>query len=362
MKKILACTTALVAASVAGQALAADKIKLSVGGYMNQEVGIADNKAGETNVNLVSNTEVFFKGSTTLDNGLTIGADIQLEGNSQAADQIDESYAWIEGSWGKVILGTENGVGDLITTHAPSVGPMGIDGSNATFWVSNASGNNAPTTIDVTGSGDNEKITYISPKLLEMIQIGASYTPGTEAEDGKGVTSMTNTYNVWETTLLFETSVAGVGVRTSGSYQHGNDDTGFDNISSVSGGLNLSYAGFTLGGGYGRTITSNRGGTLTNANDGWSYNIGLAYATGPYGVSLGYHYGEAEGSIGDNGANESVLVSELGFSYNVSTGVDFKSGISYVKFEEDTELTATSNGGEYESDGWTWVNGVYLSF
>jgi hypothetical protein len=361
MKKILFCTTALIAAGAATHAMAADKIQLSLGGYMNQEIGIADNKDGETNVNLVSNAEVSFGGKTTLDNGITIGVDVQLEANSQAGDVIDESYAWIEGGWGKVILGTENGVGDLITTHAPSVGPMGIDGSNATFWVSNASSNNALTTIDVTGTGDNEKITYISPKLFEMIQVGASFTPGTEAEDGKGVTSKTNTYNVWETTLLFETDLAGIGVRASTSYQHGSDDTGFDNISSVSAGLNLKYAGFTLGGGYGRTITSNRGGAFTNPNDGWAYNVGLAYATGPYGVSLGYHYGEAEGTIGDNGANESVLVSELGFSYNLSSGVDLKTGVSYVSFEEDTELSQNSTG-EYESDGWTWINGIYLSF
>lgn len=96
MKKILLGSTALLALSLTGTAQAAEKIKLGVSGYMWQEIGISDSRAGQTTVNLVSNTEVHFKGSTTLDNGLEIGADIQLEGNSQAADQIDESYAWIE--------------------------------------------------------------------------------------------------------------------------------------------------------------------------------------------------------------------------------------------------------------------------
>lgn len=356
MKKILFGTTALVAAGLVTSAQAADKISLSVGGYMNQEVGIADNRDGETNVNLVSNTEVFFKGSTTLDNGITIGADIQLEGNSQAGDQIDESYAWIESSWGKVILGTENGVGDLITTHAPSVGPNGIDGSNSTFWVSNASSNNAKTSIDVSDSGDNEKITYISPKLLDMLQAGVSYTPSTDAEDGKAVSSTASMSNVYEATVLLATDVAGVGVRSSVSYLHGDVSGTTGNRDSYSAGLSLSMAGFTLGGGYGRTIRKN------NASDGWAYNIGLSYATGPYGVSLGYHHGEAEGTLSDNGSNEKYDTAELGFSYNVSSGIDFKSGVSYTKFTEDTELNSTSNGGEYESDGWVWVNGIYLSF
>jgi hypothetical protein len=305
----------------------------------------------------VSNTEVFFKGSTTLDNGITIGADIQLEGNSQAGDQIDESYAWIESSWGKVILGTENGVGDLITTHAPAVGPNGVDGSNSTFWVSNASSNNAKTSIDVSDSGDNEKITYISPKLLDMLQAGVSYTPSTDAEDGKAVSSTGSMSDVYEATVLLDTTVAGVGVRTSASYLHGNVSGTTGNRDSYSAGLSLSMAGFTLGGGYGRTIRKN------NASDGWAYNIGLSYATGPYAVSLGYHHGEAEGTLSDNGSNEKYDTAELGFKYNVSSGIDFKSGVSYTKFSEDVELNERSGGlGEYESDGWVWVNGIYLSF
>ena len=367
MKKILLGSTALLALSLTGTAQAAEKIKLGVSGYMWQEIGISDSRAGQTTVNLVSNTEVHFKGSTTLDNGLEIGADIQLEGNSQAADQIDESYAWIESkTWGKLILGTENGVGDLITTHAPSVGPMGVDGSNATYWVSNPSGNNALTTIDVAGSGDHEKVIYISPKLGGAFQVGASYTPASDAEDGKGPSSKTvNTYNIWEATALIDTTIAGVGVRTSASYQHGSDDTGFDNIASASAGLNLSYAGFTLGGGYGRTISSNRAGTANNLVNGWAYNVGISYVTGPYGVSLGMHHGVSSGDPNDAGAQEKFDTAELGFSYKLSDGVDLKSGVSYVRFEEDVELTATSGAvgtPEYENDGWVWINGIYLSF
>ena len=364
MKKILFGTTALVEAGLVTPTHAADKISLSLGGYMNQEVGIADNRDGETNVNLVSNAEVSFGGKTTLDNGMTIGVDVQLEANSQAGDQIDESYLWIESGWGKAILGTENGVGDLITTHAPSVGPMGIDGSNATFWVSNASSNNAVTSIDAAGSGDHEKITYISPKLFDLVQAGVSYTPSLNAEDGKGVSTTTSTHDVVEATLLLDTTVSGVGIRASTSYGRGSISGPVGTTQQISAGLNIKFAGFTVGGGYGRNIVPASSAVANPASgDGWAYNLGVSYATGPYGVSLGYHYGEAEGNEGDNGANESILVSELGFSYNVSSGVDFKSGIAYVRFEEDT-ANSVFNGAafEAENDGWTWINGIYLSF
>ncbi|MRG71499.1 porin [Alphaproteobacteria bacterium HT1-32] len=356
MKKILFGTTALVAAGLVTSAHAAEKIKLGVSGYMWQEVGVADSRAGQTTVNLVSNTEVHFKGSTTLDNGLTIGADIQLEGNSQAADQIDESYAWIESkTWGKVILGTENGVGDLITTHAPGVGPMGIDGSNATYWFTNT-GSAAPTSIDASDSGDNEKLTYISPKLGGMFQAGVSYTPSTDAEDGKGPSANTSLHNVVEGTLLLDTDIAGFGVRSSVSALHGSNQ-GANNRTVYSAGLNVSYAGFTVGGGWGRRI--NKGATT----DGSAYNIGVSYATGPYGLSLGYHNGTANGSNGDNGSEDGFTATELAMSYKISDGVDFKSGVSYVQFEQDVETNPLNGGGNgYENDGWIWINGIYLSF
>lgn len=362
MKKILFGTTALVAAGLVTSANAADKISLSLGGYMWQEVGIADNVAGETNVNLVSNAEIAFGGKTTLDNGITIGADVQLEANSQAGDQIDESYLWIESSWGKVILGTENGVGDLITTHAPSVGPMGIDASNVGYWVSNASSNNAIATIDAAGSGDNEKITYISPKLFDLVQAGVSYTPSTNAEDGKGVSTTAATHDIYEATVLVTTSVAGVGVRASTSYLHGSNTGVGGPTEQISAGLSTSFAGFTVGGGYGRTIRKAEAAAAANG-DGWAYNLGVSYVTGPYGVSLGYHYGQAEGTTGDNGQNEKLTLAELGFSYNVSSGVDFKSGISYAKYDEDTENSVFNGAAfEAENDQWTWINGIYLSF
>ncbi len=364
MKKILFGTTALVAAGLVSTAHAADKISLSVGGYMNQEIGIADSQPGETHVNLVSNAEVSFGGKTTLDNGITIGVDVQLEANSQAADQIDESYLYLESGCGKVILGTEHGVGDLITTHAPAVGPVGVNGSNHTFWVSNGSGNNAPTSIDASGSGDHEKMTYISPKLFDMLQAGVSYTPSQNGEDGKNVSTTTagTLHDIYEATVLFDSSLAGVGVRASTSYLHGSNSGVGGPTEQISAGLSLKFAGFTFGGGYGRNISKAEAAAAANG-DGWAYNVGLAYATGPYGVSLGYHYGEAEGNTGDNGSNESTLNAELGFSYNVSSGVDFKSGIAYVKFEEDT-ANSVFNGAafEAENDGWVWVNGIYLSF
>ena len=80
MKKSLLATTALAAlgaVAVAGPAVAAEKIKVSVGGYMEQWFGFADNKnnvAPNTDgFDQQSDGEIHFKGSTTLDNGIKVG-------------------------------------------------------------------------------------------------------------------------------------------------------------------------------------------------------------------------------------------------------------------------------------------------
>src|SRR5690606_902883 len=89
MKHILLGTSALVAAGLlAAPANAAEKIKLGLGGFYAASMGAIlddDNDAGESGDNRDSfaihqNVEVHFKGETTLDNGITVGARVELEG------------------------------------------------------------------------------------------------------------------------------------------------------------------------------------------------------------------------------------------------------------------------------------------
>src|SRR5262249_18503091 len=91
LKKLFLGTTALLAAGLVGAgAKAADPIKLTLGGFFGAagggEIGGADNK-GEPSYQkqhgaIHENVEVYFNGSTTLDNGLTPGVHIELEGNN----------------------------------------------------------------------------------------------------------------------------------------------------------------------------------------------------------------------------------------------------------------------------------------
>src|SRR5262249_52315957 len=105
MKKALLGTTALVAAGLAvGDAYAADGVKLSIGGRYMGAAGVlfaedADGYPESATRNYVfkQDVEVYFLGETVLDNGLTVGARVELEGPTQTAGQIDAGDADFNG-------------------------------------------------------------------------------------------------------------------------------------------------------------------------------------------------------------------------------------------------------------------------
>ena len=94
---------------------ASAKFEVGVSGYMEQWFGYSDNKesvnADSDVFDQFSDNEFNIDFKQTLDNGLTIGGQIQVEGQQQAGatDQIDEQYIFIDGSFGRLLIGSENG-------------------------------------------------------------------------------------------------------------------------------------------------------------------------------------------------------------------------------------------------------------
>src|ERR1044071_8166652 len=95
--------------AAAAPAAASDGIKLEVGGYFSSAyVGIIDGShndghwAAHRNLDaLKHDAEVRFDGETTLDNGLTIDARIELSGENDA-DQIDKTWIEFSGGFGQI--------------------------------------------------------------------------------------------------------------------------------------------------------------------------------------------------------------------------------------------------------------------
>ena len=203
MRKQLLGTTALVAAGLcvladAGPVSAQQKvepIKVTIGGYVAPFVSFVDqDDVGPPNastpagqggkllkVDTHTDQEIHFNGRTTLANGITIGFNIQLEGNT-SGDQIDESFTFVQGNFGRIEIGQLNNVAYRMHFKAPDVFTRGgINEGNLPNFVLNPTGSpNNDSTILVTKhrffDNDSDKINFYSPRIAGF-QFGASYVP-----------------------------------------------------------------------------------------------------------------------------------------------------------------------------------------
>src|SRR5262245_58723732 len=110
--RLLATTAILGAGLTSGTASAADGINLSLGGFFSAsfQAVVDDDGEGEpgnrrNSVGFFQSAEIFFDGRTTLDNGLTVGARVELEGEN-ANDQIDEAWVFFSGGFGEARIGS----------------------------------------------------------------------------------------------------------------------------------------------------------------------------------------------------------------------------------------------------------------
>ncbi|SOC17368.1 porin [Thalassospira xiamenensis] len=352
MKKILFASSAIVAVAFAGQASASEKIKLSVGGYMEQWAGIADQEDAFDDVNAFqSDTELYFSGSTTLDNGIEVGAKIELEGET-SGDQIDEQFLYVQGSFGRVNLGEEDGpAGDMAVT-APAVGPVGVNDGDLANWVSV---NAMPDTV--WDDGDDPKITYYTP-VLGGFRAGIAYTDSDDAENTNGNTE--NSTNGQLTTGGNE--VVSIGL----SY-----DADFDGVSLslaavgekkreghwVSVGTNVGFGNFTVGGSYGvKSDDYDRfDGQAKLYDDTVGYDIGVSYAMDAASVSLSYAHGDIYTGTASTAGNEIDTV-DLGLAYTLGAGVTWKSSVFW--FDDEGRAAGTAD----DNDGYGVVTGLKLDF
>jgi hypothetical protein len=343
MKKILVASSALVAvAAFAGQAQASDPIKLSVGGYMEQWAGIADQNDGFANKNAFqSDTEIHFKGSTTLDNGIEVGAAIELEGES-SKDMVDEQYLYVNGAFGQFKLGQEDGAAADMGITAPAVGPVGVNDGDLTNWVSS---NLADTVYD---GGDYKRATYYTP-VLGGFRAGISYADSSNSEaavDGSNNGDTTTSGQpVVSGGLEYNGDFSGVSLGLSAVGEHQGDGEWY------SLGTKVGFGNFTVGGSYGHKDKGFATTTTTNrADDTSGFDLGVAYAMDAAKVSVSYAHGKStDGTDGND-----VDTVDLGMAYTLGAGVEWKTSVFW--FNSDSKTAADEN------DGYGAVTGLKLSF
>jgi len=262
-----------------------------------------------------SDSEIWFGGRTTLANGITIGFDVQLEGNSDTnnnkdMDQVDESFMFIDGAFGRVLIGSENDANYLMHYGSPAPGATwGANEAYTTSWVNrpvNVIINNATSALQ---AGDSQRLSYFTPRFSGL-QLGVSYTPNALEDVNGFVDVRAARANGWAPAMNYVNTIAGIRVAASAGLSYFPEIDGAasttsngHSIKDWSAGLQLGMGSFTVGGGY-RVIDNNLG-----TGDGSVWSFGAAYQSGPIAVSASFLQSTANGAaaVGDDVMKQSIL-------------------------------------------------------
>ncbi len=336
MKRILLGSTALVTAGLlAGAASAADPIKASVAGYYRTGFGFYDSdQANRTDTGLMSDVEIWFRGSTKLDNGIEVGVMVELEAET-SADQVDEHHVYFRGSFGEIRIGKEDDVRKLFANTAPWAAQNFA--VNSPFFTA------APSTQTTTANMENDstKIIYFTPSFSGF-RLGASYTPNDNraTSSGDAINNADNDAGQRSESVSVAAAYAGsfgdVKVSADIGYTTANPETGTLDPNIIRGGLVVSVAGFDIGGSYERTEDYTVAGKEVK-----TFDLGIAYSTGPWKVGLAWLHSDFDIGAGNSSSTCSAASTKacdfdayvLGASYNMGAGVWVDAAVEITKAE-----------------------------
>jgi outer membrane protein OmpU len=376
-KTFLLGTTALFAAGLVmgGVAQAAEEpITAGISGYFLSAIaGISeDNADGEfadasLSTAFDNSSEISVGGSTTFDNGITAGFNVQVD-----AAGFDERHAFFSGSFGQILVGQIEGARQQMTNFAPSVssGGMGINSPHFFFGNGGIGGSFATvrTYNDNLGDEDSMKLVYFSP-TFNGFRVGLSYAPddvvnggyaraatgalgalqnnasaGAEFSNNFGDVSVRVSAGI-ETYTLETCNVNAAGapvvasinttnpVNTTAILRTTADQNCDDNPTTVFFGGTASFGDFSIGGGHMESDQIGNTGTGTG-RDRTDMDLAISYApSGP--MSFALQYGEA--NLDDAaGLTDSLEIYQLQATYVVGPGFDIGLNITKGEFDDAT--------------------------
>lgn len=358
MKKALLGTTALVGASLAlaGMHSPADaQVKISVHGKVDFQVGFISkdfegfphaingisSSSADRGFAFITDSELNIHGDGKTRSGMHWRAVLELEadgsnsGGSPNKRVADDTHLRLWGSWGMTILGTEDGVADMMHQHSgysayghrTGDGSSGVNGSWK-WWMFDRSflGDGRFAEPKVLDSGDGTKIAYFTPRAAGF-QAGISYAPEGRASEGS---SRSNTLqsdkNFVEWGVNYKAKHSDVGIHASvvGSLA----DTGDANFrrestSTVAVGSNFTYGGWSTGLAYGTNGDSAQPKTafvsVGDAQDVEWWDVAVGYGRGPFGVRLTFYQSIVEKFAVPGEDTQNVYI--VGSTYKLGKGM-----------------------------------------
>tara|TARA_R110002124_G_scaffold149220_1_gene314998 strand:+ start:137119 stop:138207 length:1089 start_codon:yes stop_codon:yes gene_type:complete len=353
MKKLL-LTSAAVAGLIAVSAPAkAEGLKLDVTGYTRAYVAFVDQDTAtgvETrDIDILRDSEIAFTGEVTLDNGLTVGAYIEADVDSDESFAMDENYVYMAGSWGRVNVGSEDGAAYLLQVAAPSA-DSAVDGirqqvQGVNYTLTSVSAN-APGELDYDNdfAESDEKITYLTP-VFSGFQAGLSYTPtvssNTRAANLTVVArdNQTSEYgDAFEIAVRWEGQFDEVGVVVGAGFITADLEATTatrDDREAWDAGVDLNFGPFGLGVAY---LNDDQG---TTDSDIETMVVGADYVTGPF--KLGASYMNQDQENGTGAAETETDRYTGGVVYTFGPGMTFRGSVSYIETDQGALSTDSTN-------------------
>ncbi|MEQ8344923.1 MAG: porin [Sneathiellaceae bacterium] len=400
MRSTLLAATALAAVgSIPFAALAQDKagpIRIGLGGEFygafslaSQSTGVgpdgiagtADDAPGQNRRNngFLRVAKIYFQGQTDLDNGLRVGVLIKLNAED-CLDQIDTAFIWFDGGYGRFEYGATSGAGDAMFIGAPDpVSHMGLNSPDlfVVNWANPAgTGNLAAVPVTKVDTSTLERLNYFTPRILG-IQLGLSYAPVECVAGNTGTLPCGGTYNgmpadnlprgydLLQGAATWLGAIGPVKLGLYGSYMRARTGDGVVPVSGVPGtganrqwgvGGQIAYAGFSLGGGYRRSIDDAIFFRYTPDLNASDWNLGLTYTEGNW--HGGVQYAGKRTTLA--GREDSFDGASVGASYLIGPGIDLFAAVQYYDWRTDSPLPATRSAATNEA--WSASLGTSIDF
>ena len=355
---------------VAGAAGAAEKITLGVGGYYRAAFGVVneDDDTGDAGDNrdshaIAQDAEVHFKGSTKLDNGIVVGARIELEGSSGGSgDPIDERFIYFRGMFGELRIGDDDdGRKQAMLGYGPSPTPNTFGVNSPTFTFNNLGAGHLAQTVSTFRSIENDsaKVIYFTPVFNGFRFVGSYAPDATQDRTGFG-TGFNNNCNQASEALAGGISYAGdlggVKVAAGGGYGTADREDGcvpgtqLDDPEAISTGVIVSFGAAAVGG----AIQFFEDALITGVpmDETTEFDVGATYGLGN-GLTVGAGWGRGEYSRA-GGGEDTLNHYQAGASLIIGPGISLETFVGYFNYN--------AAGGIAGNNGWQAGVGTALNF
>jgi predicted porin len=379
MKKVLLGTTALLAAGllstqVSAGAVEASNLDVTLGGYGTFKI---EYKSRETTVddtlsyrshNADFDSELEFKGSTTLDSGTSAGIEIEFEtGGAEvddSGDPIDENFIWVDGAMGKVYMGGVDAqeLEESIERTYVAIGLLKVDKNlNEAAFV---------TSADTNGSQHN-KIIWVAP-AMSGIEFAINYTP--ELSQNSIANVRDDTVGAKGEDLLIGAKWTGAfgttDVKVSLTYgtAKAEDPTGDKDVEDDKRqrlGFEIGMAtGITIGG-YWMTSMADAEDN-TPSQDRSHKGIGGTWESGVWEVGVGFETGTedemTEADVNTKLGTDKATRMDIGVTYTLNDDMDLTVGYRTEKYEDDQNVALNENSTKSFDVKFEWDVGDGLEF